>query len=101
MLTKEDSLWNGITSLKRFTLEELPRRIHQLRAAASSKVASRANGQHGRNLSAADQDPAAVASPAKQTTLNQRGSFAPYSVILGKCDDDITLTIELTNPAPG
>jgi len=101
MSIKEESLWNGMSSLKRFTLEELPRRIHQFREAASRKKVSRTNGQRGRNPSAADEDSSVVASPAKQTTLNQPGSFAPYSVILGKCDDDLPLTIELTNPAPG
>lgn len=36
-----------------------------------------------------------------QRALERVGVFSPYSLLLGKCDDDLPLLLELSNPAPG
>lgn len=41
------------------------------------------------------------ASASFRETIDRVGTFAPYSVILGRCDDNLPLLLELNNPAPG
>ena len=102
MTTAQESLSIGITSLFRFTrdqlyhLQGLRQRSQTNRSRRSSKSGKRISTAqltgHPLNLEAPD---------SFRDALEKVGTFSPYSVILGRCDDDLPLLLELSNPAPG
>lgn len=102
MIIIEERLLNGITSIKRFTQDEVNRRVTQLRNSKVKFGSSKSNGLGDSVESAsASQDLPAVSSSPMQELIDQPGSLPPYSIVLGKCSDNLPLTMELSNPEPG
>ena len=101
MLTAQERVMSSIDGIKRFTRSHLTDKFQQLQGAP--RVKSRAGNKA----------PVVTKKPRRETVealelndslryfVDQAESFAPYSVLLGKCDDGLPLTLELTNPAPG
>ena len=102
MIIKEERVLNGISSLKRFTQDEVNRRVTQIRnVKAKSGYSKSKDLEETTDSVSSTQDKIKAASSPMQAMVEQPGSFAPYSIILGRCTDDLPLTVELSNPAPG
>lgn len=102
MITPQERIRNGFTDIIRFTREVIPEQVSQIKDSALQKgFTSNSNKSVRTKKPPVELIEYLNISNSLRAFIDQAESFAPYSVILGKCDDGLPLTMELSNPAPG
>lgn len=98
MTTAQEKISNGLQGLTSYTRQ----RISQLQ---NQRVRSRKRQETAQtpvDISQLQEHTLYKSAPESfRETLEKVGTFSPFTVILGRCDDNIPLLLELNNPAPG
>jgi len=99
MLTQQERIKNNINTFIEFSLIHFPKRIPSI----VEKLITDFTTKNQKQSYHPSTDLISTLNPSDtlQSYADQNHLFAPYSVILGKCEDNLPLTLELTNPAPG
>lgn len=102
MLNPQERITSGLNSLTKSTRKHLA--LLQVRRVRGKAKSSSRRPRLSKNISITElvNKPQYQQAPLDlKNTLEKVGVFSPYSLVLGKCDDDLPLLLELSNPAPG
>ena len=99
MITQQERIKNNLNTFIEFTRDQFSKQIPSLieRLMADFTINKTKQSSHPSTDLISTLNP----SNTLQSYADQNNVFAPYTVILGKCEDNLPLTLELTNPAPG
>ena len=102
MVITSKRLRNDLMDFIQHTRQVLPRRITQLQIKKRETSSVASTGALKTTEKPSSELVARLnISSSLQAFIDRAEGFSPYSVILGVCEDNLPLTINLTNPAPG